>query len=87
MVITVLNFLLAVAYWFINTSKRILKPPTYASASTHSLIETVQTCITSVAETGAIPAPLLDSLDRLSHANNDFTTSLPTLHQHVTTKG
>jgi signal transduction histidine kinase len=77
---------LAVAYWFIYASKRNIDNNNLRISSTHAIIETVQACITSVAETGAISPPLLDSLDRLCRANNDLTASLPTLHRFVSTQ-
>src|SRR5689334_18086079 len=76
-------FSLLVAYWFVYTSKKSIERTNLHINNTHQLIVTVQTCITSVVETGTVPSPLLDSLNRLSHANNDFTATLPTLHQLI----
>jgi signal transduction histidine kinase len=73
-----------VAYWFVHTSKRNIEITNLRINNTHELIGTVQACITAVAETGTIPFHLLDKLDRLSHANNDFTALQPTLRQLVT---
>jgi signal transduction histidine kinase len=76
-------FSLLVAYWFVYASKKSIETTNSHINNTHELIVTVQACITSVAETGTVTPLLLDSLNRLSHANNDFTTSLPTLHQLI----
>ena len=76
-------FSLLVAYWFVHTSKKNIESTNLHINNTHELIATVQTCITSVVETGTVPANLLDSLHRLSHANNDFTAALPMLNQLV----
>jgi signal transduction histidine kinase len=77
---------LAVAYWFIYASKRSIDNNNLRISSTHVIIETVQACVTSVAETGIINPALLNSLDRLCRANNDLTASLPTLHRFVSTQ-
>jgi signal transduction histidine kinase len=75
-----------VAYWFIHTSKKSIDNTNVRISNTQELIVTVQACITSVFETGTVTSILLDSLDRLAHANNDFSASLPALHQFVNTK-
>jgi signal transduction histidine kinase len=75
---------LAVAYWFIYTSKKNIDKNNVRISNTYASIVTVQACLTSVVETGTITTPLLDSLNRLAHANNDFTATLPSLHELVT---
>jgi signal transduction histidine kinase len=76
-------FSLLVAYWFVYTSKKSIETTNIHINNTHELIATVQACITSVAESGTVTPLLLDSLNRLSHANNDFTAALPALHQLI----
>src|SRR5690349_8216007 len=76
-------FSLLVAYWFVYTSKKSIETTNVHINNTQDLIVTVQACITSVAETGTITPLLLDSLNRLSHANNDFSAALPVLHQLI----
>lgn len=76
-------FSLLVAYWFVNASKKSIETNNTHINNTNELIVTVQTCIISVTETGTISPLLLDSLNRLSNANNDFTASLPILNQLI----
>lgn len=77
---------LAVAYWFIYTSKKNIHISNLRITNAQAIIETLQTCITSVAETGAVSPPLFDSLNRLCRDNNDLTASLSTLHHFVSTQ-
>jgi signal transduction histidine kinase len=79
-------FTLAVASWMIFTSKKQLDRTTLRINHTYELIETLQAGITTVVETGTIPPPCLDSLHRLSNANNDLRASGTLLNKLVAEK-
>ncbi|WP_158085453.1 ATP-binding protein [Niastella vici] len=77
---------LAIASWFIYTSKQKIDRTNFRISRTCDIIETLHTGITTVVETGTIPAGYLNSLHRLTSANNDLQASQTLLNGFVAQK-
>jgi len=74
---------LGIASGFIYSGKENIEKSNSVINQTYETIEALQMAITSMFETGTVPADLLDSLEKVTRKNKDLQHALPTLREYI----